>query len=486
MIRLRHWSALVCAVLLAPALRAEDKPASPWAVDRTLTVSPQAAPVPALKYRLLPLSSELNEGNAAPIYLRLVHSQPDAARKYWEETPKSWNRMPVDKVPLDEARKFLRDHRYMLRQLELGARRRSAEWDYTLDPGDVEGGPIALLLPDMQSMRSLAPLLILQVRVALAEGDFRAAAHHLETAFAFSRHIAEGPSLIHRLLAIGLVWQLADTVADFAERPDAPNLYWALTALPRPMIDLRGSEEWEYKMVEWQFPELGDLDRERTPEQWDAVLRRVRSELRHLAERTEGGKPKLPDWFPKDYPPEAPAANAPDLPAARKFVARSRGLPAERVEAMPPAQVLLLAMVGTYHEDRDDLYRGAYLPYTQCFPVFEAADKRLREAPISDGHLLSRVFLAALPRAVSPQARVDRTLAALRVIEALRLHAAAHDGRLPDRLNDVTEVPVPDDPGTGRPFEYSRDGDTATLVSQMPGDPAPGNGLRYRVTVRKK
>src|SRR5439155_27286761 len=133
MIQLRLWSALVFAGILTPALGAEDKSSSPWAIDRALNVAPRPGPVPALKYRLLPLSSELKEGSAVPIYLRLVHEQPDTARKYWTETPKPWNLMPVDKVPLAEARKFLDHHHYMLRQLELGARRRTAEWNYTLD-----------------------------------------------------------------------------------------------------------------------------------------------------------------------------------------------------------------------------------------------------------------------------------------------------------------------------------------------------------------
>jgi hypothetical protein len=44
----------------------------------------------------------LKEGNAVPIYLRLNHEQSDASRKYWSETPKPWNELPVDKVPLDE------------------------------------------------------------------------------------------------------------------------------------------------------------------------------------------------------------------------------------------------------------------------------------------------------------------------------------------------------------------------------------------------
>ena len=44
---------------------------------------------------------------------------------------------------------------------------------------------------------------------------------------------------------------------------------------------------------------------------------------------------------------------------------------------------------------------------------------------------------------------------------------------------------TPLDPGTGKPFEYSRDGATATLASRIPGEPLETTGLRYRVTVRK-
>jgi hypothetical protein len=200
----------------------------------------------------------------------------------------------------------------------------------------------------------------------------------------------------------------------------------------------------------------------------------------------EGQPPTLPDWVPKHYAPEEPAAKSPDLPAARKFVARTRGLSDEQAEAMPAARVLLLYLVQTYRVDRDDLFRGAYLPYPQARPVIEAMHKRLREAPTSEGQVVSHIFLPGLLRVMSAQARLERNLGALRVIEALRMYAAAHDGQLPDKLDDVTEVPVPDDPGTGRPFEYRREGDTGTLTSQVPGDPLPGNGVRYRVTIRKK
>jgi hypothetical protein len=96
-------------------------------------------------------------------------------------------------------------------------------------------------------------------------------------------------------------------------------------------------------------------------------------------------------------------------------------------------------------------------------------------------------MLSNLKQVCSAQARRERELFALRVVEALRIYAAAHEGRLPDKLDDVKEVPLPNDPGTGKPFEYSREGETATLISMVPNDPQKyENGIRYRVTIRKK
>jgi hypothetical protein len=81
--------------------------------------------------------------------------------------------------------------------------------------------------------------------------------------------------------------------------------------------------------------------------------------------------------------------------------------------------------------------------------------------------------------------RLERKLAALRAIEALRMHAAVHGGQLPNKLHEVTIVPVPNDPGTGQPFEYQREGQSATLISRIPGEKLETTGLRYRITIRK-
>jgi hypothetical protein len=456
----------------------EKSAAEKWLLDRSLEVTPQPAQVPALKYRLLPLSSELKEGNAVPIYLRLVHEQSDAAKRRWVDIPTKWNELPLDQLPIPEVRMFVKEYENFYRQFDLGSRRKAAEWNYTLDQGSV----IDILLPDVQVMRKYVPLMLLRSRVEMAEGNYPAAAKALETGFAFNRHVAEGPTLIHGLVAIGGASGFADGLLDWVARPDAPNLYWSLVALPRPLIDLRKGMEFEQKVMELEFPDLADLDRPRSPEQWDGVLKRVRIEYKRFADSDKEEKlGARPGTTPAD-----PASKSPDLPLARKFLADRMKKTATEIDAMPPAQVLLLFMAGYFKDLSDDQFKAAYLAYPESRPTLAEAQQRLKSAPATEATRLARALMPAIGKVQTAQIRLDRKIAALRVLEALRLYAAAHDGRFPDHLTQVTEVPVPNDPGVDKPFEFHREGQTAVLTSRIPGEELANNGLRYRLTIRKK
>jgi hypothetical protein len=485
MSRSRRWTlvafVLLSAVSVLSPVRAQAPPAEEkWLVDRALTVTPRPAPVPALQYRLLPLEWDRKDGNAVPIYLRLVHEQTDEGRKYWTETPKPWNQLPLEKIPLLEAHAFLNRMKHIYRQFDLGARRKTADWNYTFDQGSV----VDILLPDMAWIRNYVPMMVLRARVELAEGNFPAAARSLETGFSFSRQISDAPLLISGLVGVACASQFADCVADFIERPDAPNLYWALTALPRPLIDFRKATEFEQRFIEMEIPDLADLDRPRTHDQWDALLKKLRTRIKMLNE--------VP-WERSDenkaHPivgigPEDPASKSPDLAAARSYVADRRGLSAATAAAMPPAQVLMLHIVGTNQDLRDEVFKVTYLPYPDARPMIEVVAARLRSTADSEAKRVARMFLPAIEKVPAVPVRLDRKIAALRAIEALRLHAAANGGQLPERLDQVTVVPIPDDPGTGKPFEYRKDGAKATLVSRIPGEPLEKEGLRYTVTVR--
>ncbi len=78
---------------------------------------------------------------------------------------------------------------------------------------------------------------------------------------------------------------------------------------------------------------------------------------------------------------------------------------------------------------------------------------------------------------------VGRRLDAMQCIEAVRLHAAV-TGRLPVRLDEIGEAPVPADPVTGKPCEYRIDGSRAFLSGPYPpgGPNIPQYTIQYELT----
>jgi hypothetical protein len=488
MTRLRHRSALAGLILMAgllsapggqaqpPQKKEENKPAEIWLLDRTLTVSSAPAPIPALKYRLYPRTTDRKDGNAVPIYLRFAHERSDATKKLLREKPDEWNKLTLEKLPLTEVQPFLDNYKYHFHQLDLGARRKTAEWNYTLDAGN----PIGILLPDAQEIRMYAPLLVLKARVEMAAGRFPDAIRTLETGFSLSQQISEGPFLITDLIAIACATKFADCLLEVIERPNAPNLYWALAVLPRPLVEQRKSNEFEQQILELQFPYLADLDRIHSPEEWDMTLRRFRKDVEQIFQGSPNVKPVKPGSAVTD-----PAAKSSDLPTAKKYLAEVVGMAAARIDTMSPAEVLIRYQMSYYHEIRDELFKGYYIPFPQSQPLFVEAERRLKSGPDTEAARLAEGLLPILRAVRLAQIRIERKLASLRAIEALRMHAAANGGELPDRLDQVKVAPVPNDPGTGQPFEYHRDGPTATLTSRIPGEPLNQTGLRYRITLRK-
>jgi len=81
--------------------------------------------------------------------------------------------------------------------------------------------------------------------------------------------------------------------------------------------------------------------------------------------------------------------------------------------------------------------------------------------------------------------RLDRHVAALKCIEALRLYTAAHDGKFPNQLNDVMLVPVPDDPVTHKAFIYTRTGAKAVLEMPALKGATDRDIMRYELSLKE-
>ena len=235
---------------------------------KIISISPAPEPVPALGNRLLPMESELNPGDAAPIYLRLAAGVSADAMSQLEAKPTAWLKLPLDQFPTKEALTFLDGWRAQLAQLEYGAHRETCSWNYSLLE-EREHIP-DLELADAQSMRTWARLIALRARVEISERHFALAARAIRTGMSFSRQVGDGPFFINVLLGSTSAYFMLDQIDDLISQPGAPSLYWSLTALPRPLIGIRKSMAQEYKICERLLPEMTDLEHARSDAEWES------------------------------------------------------------------------------------------------------------------------------------------------------------------------------------------------------------------------
>jgi hypothetical protein len=274
---------------------------------------------------------------------------------------------------------------------------------------------------------------------------------------------------------------------DVIRHPDGPNLYWALTALPRPLIDPRSGLDGEARFSASFLPWLKEM--QAGPVSEEQAQKAFRDTLRMMGAvaRDVPKEEKLADLIGNIGMAAGLAAQGKQ--AKKDLLARGWG--EKDVAAMPDAQAVILLTAAVHQEVWDDQVKLFHLPPPAAAAEMARVRKRAEDLhKAHPGNPLIAVFALLYPAVEKVHAahvRVDRRLAQLRAVEAVRLHAAKA-GAVPQALAEVTAVPVPDDPATGKPFEYSAKGDTFTLSAPPPkGEaPNPSNAFEYVVTVRKK
>jgi hypothetical protein len=210
----------------------------------------------------------------------------------------------------------------------------------------------------LREYRSFAWLIAAQARYEMAQKNYEKAVRTLRAGFAMARHLGNGPTLMHGMVANAVAAVMCRQVQVYVERPGAPSLYAALDALPKPFISFESQ---------------------------------IKAEMDNL--------------------------------------------------------------------DKD--------------PRFNALNRWAARRTLRSAH--DRVRLLAK--------RLSRDIAALQCIEALRLHAAAHEGHLPKSLSQIMEWTVPDDPIAERPFQYQCTDGTAILSSPPPKGGSPKEAMRYELTM---
>jgi hypothetical protein len=476
----RYFGQVVTLVILgiSPALVAAPPRGGPTAPESKptvvrLAVDPAAEPRPALKYSFMTPLSERKPGNAVPYYYRAILDYVDYRGRFQtgkgqptlDERLDTWAHAPLENFPRDEVHKALQGFRSFDELREATSRER-CDWDWRLQ--DIEGTKsFEFLLEEIQESRGLARFLAVKARLEIAEGRYDDAVETFRIGSQLARDVATTPIIIPGLVGIAINGIFNDQVHAFMSAPKSPNLYWALTELPRPLIDLRPAIEFEVTVPSRVFPFLKDPEHaQHSPEQWAELISQAYVTL---------------DRLTSERPPDAQAWQARLLAtgqALRTYTQAKRdliaaGYDAAKIEQMPVGQVLAIEEVRLCRYISSESLKWSFLPYPESWRRQKQAESDL----VRDRYLyppptgrevipVNSLLLPAVRAGSDAMIRCDISVAANRVIEAIRMHAAQHGGKLPRSLSEITVVPVPNHPRFGTPFRYKLERDKAILEAR--------------------
>ena len=465
MIALCWLSATTWSTARAEESKTTATVSAPW---RELTLSPREIERPLLKYRLMPAEHELVDGNAAPIILRLPWDQSPYLSKAFP-TLHEYRHMTLDDPRLLNAKNVFPPRFY--HELKRAAFRRTADWEYPIGEKPFE----EILLPDVQWGRGFVGYgLSVWIRYHIAHGHIDEAREGILVGLANSRHYGRSPFVITQLVCVAIDSMILDRLEELLSQPECPNMYWALTVLPRPLIDISPSVEMQERFLEMTVEGLNNLDRLETEDQWSQLVRRV---LRMFLVRQANGQfPELADVELRQI--------------LQRLAERARAEAkfedfADRVAAMSNAEAGLRWFLDHQREQLQELTALTSFDPKVAIPRLEALHQRSESFRSEFGisGLLGNDFPLQGYLGVN---KIQRRIDALRVVEAIRNYAATHAGELPATPDNIVETPIPDDPLTGKPFRYEVVEGAAELS-------APGievedkeiGAIRYRIELRR-
>lgn len=466
--RFRWTCCALMALIPFAGVRSQDKNEEVTVIK--LSVEAKAASKPALKYLLLPQLRDMQPGNAIQGYLLCFMEQN--ALYYNKELITDREKWLI--CLLSELPDNLTDYGgSSSKNADLAARLEMCDWQLLQK---IKEYGISLLLPDLQQLRSLANVLKVRSRGQIKAHMFDEAIKSQQTIFALARHLGEHPTLIGNLVGMAIATIAIGPLEELIQQPGAPNLYWALSQLPNSLVDLRKGMHGERMFINAEFKDFIDANQIWDDEQVRKVREAAKKYSGLMGLSAEDNK-QFETWMVERLKDEK------WLTETRKWLVEM-GLTEARVKKYPPEQVLFQNLVKKYEIVRDDGEKWIHLPFWIAEPELLKISKAKDGASEEDKIVSSLV--AAFHKVRRAQARVDQRIAMLRIVEAMRLYAAANNGKLPAGLDDI-KVPLPVDPFTGKAFQYKLDGATAKLIGTPPTgeEKTAGFNIRYEVTIRK-
>ena len=139
-------------------------------------------------------------------------------------------------------------------------------------------------------------------------------------------------------------------------------------------------------------------------------------------------------------------------------------------------------------KDSPNLYRAlANLPrpFADVKKVIEIEKENLKNYNFLVRRQFEKQLKPAHDRMLLITKRLDNNLNAIQCVEAIRNYAATHDGRLPEKLSDISDLKLPMDVMNDKAFGYNRTATGAVLQSEMPEGGDDVDVVRYQIVLKK-
>jgi hypothetical protein len=483
----REPIAMIRVLLTAAALAAFCLGSRAEGTVVQLRVQPMPAPQPALKYQLLPEVRELTPGNPIQWYIRCFAEQRNFF--FSKQGVAQRNRYLSMSLAELQAQKYQGFGGNALTQADWGARLDAPDWQVVQR---VQTDGMELILPELEPLRVLGLSLRVRFRIEAAARRFDDAVVTAKTMFALARHLGEYPAEAGNEVGMAIANLALDTLEEMVQQPGCPNLYWALTDLPSPVVDVRKGLQGAQAIVAAEMRPLrhdapmteaaleefvsrlsGAIGFSR--EQEGRSPRNLRVGLKARADDADRVREARSRILGGNLAQPATTKAPPQLPGALAQLVNVVGL-ADRVRAFPPMQVILLDEKREYEIQRDEGMKLLALAPWQIDVLCSGQE------PGRGGDGLLKDFLPRVIKVRRAQGRLEQRIALLRYVAALRIYAAEHDGKMPLTLTDIA-LPLPADPFTGKPFQYTAQGLTAHLRGGSPRgeEKNPAYNLQYEV-----
>jgi hypothetical protein len=223
---------------------------------------------------LLPPPETLTDGDAYPLYQQAAKLLPaDAAIQLGLE----WPRRTPGQLPLDRARRLVGQCRATLEMIEKAALCRSC----TRPAPAIKSGLATRLKGEVEIYRDFPALLHLKTSLAIAENRPSDALKTFQTALALARHLGTAPGLMSPQKAVAAADLTCSDIPAYVGLSDAPILYEALAALPKPLIDVEKTGQAEIDGAT-DNRQVGEANRPASLEQLNIGLASARQAAKRL------------------------------------------------------------------------------------------------------------------------------------------------------------------------------------------------------------